>query len=46
MRLTNRAFSRLYQIYKDDFDFEMRLQANNCTYAEAQERAQRAQEWL
>ena len=45
-RLTLREFNREYQLYKDDFDFELMLKATNITYARAKEQARQADEWL
>ena len=45
-RLTLTMFNRLYSHYKNDWDLEMRLRNANVTYAEAFEKAQKAEEWF
>ncbi len=39
-------FNKLYQHYKDDFDFELTLKLSRTTYAEAAEKANKEQEWF
>ena len=45
-RLTLREFNAEYQIYKDDFDYEMLLTATHTTYAQAKQKQQEAEEWF
>ena len=45
-RLTITTFNKLYGHYKATFDLEMRLKNANVTYAEAFEKAQKAEEWF
>lgn len=45
-RLTIREFNAEYQLYKDNFDFEMLLTATRTTYAKAKQNSQKAEEWL
>ena len=44
--MTLRQFNREYQIYKDDFDYEMMLRLSGTTYRKAKEKAQQAEEWF
>ena len=46
MRLTLREFRTEYQLYKDDFDFELLLRLTRTTYKQAHDKAQQAEEWL
>ena len=46
MRLTLREFKAEYQLYKDDFDFELLLKLTRTTYEQAKTKAQQAEEWL
>ena len=39
-------FNKLYEHYKNDFDFEMRLKIANVTYREAFEQQQKDEEWF
>jgi len=39
-------FEKLYDHYKNDFDYELKLKGANMTYKEAYNRAQKAEEWL
>lgn len=39
-------FEKLYDHYKDDWDFEMRLKNANMTYKEAYVKSQKSQEWF
>jgi hypothetical protein len=39
-------FSKLYQHYKNNFDTEMRLTKANMTYAEAEIKSQKEEEWF
>lgn len=39
-------FSKLYQHYKNSFDTEMRLTKANMTYAEAEIKSQKEEEWF
>ena len=45
-RLTLTMFNKLYQHYKNDFDFEMRLTKLNMTYEESYQKAMQDEEWL
>lgn len=45
-RLTLRTFNKLYQHYKNNWDFEMKLRAANMTYAEAFFKSQKDEEWI
>lgn len=45
-RLTLTMFYKLYQHYKDNFDYEIVLKRNNMTYQEAWDRQQKAEEWF
>lgn len=45
-RLTLRTFNKLYQCYKNDFDFEMSLKRANITYQEFLEKQMKDEEWL
>lgn len=45
-RLTLRMFNRLYDHYKQDFDFEMRLWNANVTYEDAWVKSQKDEEWF
>lgn len=45
-RLTLKMFNKLYQLYKDDFDLEMRLKNANVTYEEAYIQQQKDEEWF
>jgi hypothetical protein len=44
--LTLAMFSKLYQHYKNNFDTEMRLTKANMTYAEAEIKSQKEEEWF
>lgn len=44
--MTLTLFYRLYEHYKNKFDYEMRLFHNNMTYAEAFIKSQEDEEWL
>jgi hypothetical protein len=46
MRLTLREFNREYQLYKDDYDFELMLLLTRQTYAQAKEKARQSEEWF
>lgn len=45
-RLTIREFNREYQMYKDNFDYELMLTATQTTYAQASRKAMEAEEWF
>lgn len=45
-RLTIREFNKLYQIYKDDFDYELLLTLTKTTYAKAKIKAMQQEEWF
>lgn len=45
-RLTFRRFRKLYQAYKDTFDYETILRASGSTYAKAEAEAQQDEEWF
>lgn len=44
--MTLTLFNRLYEHYKDDWDYEMILRSGRITYSEAYEKAQKAEEWF
>ena len=44
--MTLRTFNKLYKCYKDTFDLEMRLTAQNITYEELRKRTAEQEEWL
>ena len=46
MRLTLREFNQEYQIYKDDFDYELCLRLTRTTYEQAKQKARQAEEWI
>lgn len=39
-------FNKLYNHYKNDFDLELRLKANNTTYQELYAKSQKQEEWF
>lgn len=45
-RMTLREFNAEYQLYKDDFDFELMLKATHTTYENAKAKARQAEEWF
>jgi hypothetical protein len=45
-RMTLRKFTRLYDHYKINFDREMVLKRNGCTYAKLAELQMQEEEWL
>ena len=45
-RMTLGMFIKMYNHYKTDFDMELRLQANNITYADAERKSMRDEECL
>jgi len=46
MRLTLREFKAEYELYKNDFDYELLLRATNTTYEKAKLKARQAEEWF
>lgn len=44
--MTLTRFLKLYEHYKNNFDYEMRLKNNNVTYKEAFIKSQEDEEWL
>jgi len=45
-RLTLTLFNRLYQHYKNNWSYEMRLFHANMTYQEAYDKSQSDEEWI
>jgi len=45
-RLTLRTFNKMYQLYKNDFDMEMRLKNSNTTYQELEKKQIEDEEWF
>ena len=45
-RLTLRTFNKMYQLYKNDFDMEMRLKKRDITYQELEEKQIENEEWF
>ena len=45
-RMTLTLFNRLYQHYKNDFDYERYLKAKGLTYEQAEIQAEREEEWF
>ena len=46
MRLTLREFKKEYELYKNDFDYELLLRATTTTYEKAKLKARQAEEWF
>ena len=44
--MTLREFNAEYQLYKNDWDYEMLLFATRTTYAQAKEQLQQQEEWF
>lgn len=44
--MTLREFNAEYQLYKDDFDFELMLKTTHTTYEKAKQKARQAEEWF
>lgn len=44
--MTIREFNAEYQLYKDNFDYELLLTMTQTTYAQAKRKAQQAEEWF
>ena len=44
--MTLTMFNKLYGHYKNNFDYEMRLEKANLTYREAFIQSQKEEEWL
>jgi hypothetical protein len=45
-RLTLRQFKKLYQHYKNDFDFELILKSSGKTYARIEAEQNKMEEWF
>lgn len=45
-KLTLKQFNKLYQCYKDDFDFELILKLNRMTYKDAHKKSNQNDEWF
>ena len=45
-KLTFKMFNKLYEHYKNTWDFEARLMQNNTTYAEHYIKSQQDEEWF
>lgn len=45
-RLTLKMFNKLYEHYKNNWDYEMKLSNANMTYKEAFIKSQQEEEWL
>lgn len=44
--MTYTTFMKLYQHYKNDWDYEQYLRIGKITYSEAHERSIKAEEWF
>lgn len=44
--MTLREFNKEYQLYKDDFDFELLLRLTRTTYEQAKIKARQSEEWF
>lgn len=44
--MTLRTFNKWYQVYKNNFDLEMRLRNSNTTYEELNQRINEDEEWF
>ena len=44
--MTLRKFNKLYNHYKDNFDFELYLKTKGITYAQNSKMAMQEEEWL